>query len=500
MRKFLDIHKLFMKNLFILNLYFFISINSYLIIPLKYYPIYKYNNANTSEIMKSIVSSKLYAIIEVGTPKKQIEIPLDFEAIDFFISDYPIKEFEENNLFSDLKFYSGDESSSRIEYTDIEFYGDKFEFAQLCTESFFFNNSKYEFEFYFPYKLKETESGGIGLLLQPRYSVSTDLEKTFFRQLKVKNMIKGYYWSVFFNKRDIEKEGQGFILLGSLPHELGTDLGYYDKKYFQGELKNVGAEMSGSNFIYEFKMDEITVYEGNKKNKILNYSTIIDDIYMKHIELNYHSNGVQAPYNLFEKYKEIFIDNSNGECFMSNFTYIQRKNFFYCNNKKDVIKKIKGIFPGFNFLSRDLNYSFYLDVDDLFLEKDGYVFCLLYFNYGSYQGKNWIMGKPFLSKYQFSFNPDSKQFYFYRDEKDSKDSKDSNDSNGGIKVNVLIIIIIGTIILVSVVCFLLFKFYLYDLFMRKRRANELDDDFDYIEKKEEGINNENIPNPGDEIN
>ena len=496
MKKTPKIQNVFMKILFIINLYLFISINSHLILPLKYYPIYKYNYTNPSEIMKTIVSSKLYAIIEVGTPKKQIEIPLDFETNEFFISNDPKYEFEQNNLFSDLKFYSDKESSSLITDGDMGYTGDKFDLAELATESFFFDNKKYELQFYFPYTLKNVESGGIGLLLQPRYHGNTDNEKTLFKQLKAKDFIKNYYWSIFFNTKNIEKESEGFILLGSLPHELETDLGYYKKKYFQKEYKNVNAEMSGTDVLNRFKIDQITVYQGTDKKKILD-NFPVDNINMRLIELDYHSNGVQAPYELFGIYKAIFLNNSNGECFMGEFNYVQKKVFFYCNNKKNIIKKIKSILPGFTFLSRDLVYNFTLDADDLFIEKEGYVFCLLYFHSDQYLYKTWIMGKPFLRKYQFTFNPDLKQYYFY-----TQEEQDSSDSSGGkVKVNVLIIIIIGTIIIVAVACFLLFKFYLYDLFQRKKRANELDDDFEYTQQKEENSNTNSItPSNNEGIN
>ena len=143
MPKFNKIQNLFMKNRFIFILFFFISIHSHLIIPLKYYPLYKYNYTNPSEIMKTIVASKIYAKIEIGTPKKQIELPLDFSSNDFYISDNPKTQFEDNNLFSDLKFYLNNESSSFITDGDVQFSGENFDFAEVCTESFFFNNSKY---------------------------------------------------------------------------------------------------------------------------------------------------------------------------------------------------------------------------------------------------------------------------------------------------------------------------------------------------------------------
>ena len=244
--------------------------------------------------MRTIVASKLYAKIEVGVPKQQIEIPLDFTSNEFFISDNPKVEFEQNNLFSDLKFYLFSESSSRKVYDEVLNYGENFYLAELCIESFFFNNSKSELYFYFPYSLISLESGGIGLLLEISNSTSTtDKEKSFFKQIKDKNFIKDYYWSIFFNTKNIEKEAEGFLLLGSLPHELETDLGYYNKTYFQKELKNLDAEMSKEYVLNKFKIDEIIVYEGNDENTTIE-DLPINDVNIKLIELDYHSNGIQA--------------------------------------------------------------------------------------------------------------------------------------------------------------------------------------------------------------
>ena len=135
---------------------------------------------------------------------------------------------------------------------------------------------------------------------------------------------------------------------------------------------------------------------------------------------------------------------------------------------------------------RELNYSFYLEADDLFLEKDEYVFCLLYFHYNEYIEKNWRMGKPFLKKYQFSFGPDNELIYFYS----NKDVKKENDSKRKTYIYTSIILVLVTIVIVSIICFILFKCYLYDKYYRKKRANELDADYDYIQQKD----NDNNPN------
>ena len=81
-------------------------------------------------------------------------------------------------------------------------------------------------------------------------------------------------------------------------------------------------------------MDEIFFFEGNNKNKIIkniptNYS------YIKTIEINYHSGGIEAPYILLQKYEKIFEEYiSKGECFKDSFDYKEKKYFF-------IVKKIK---------------------------------------------------------------------------------------------------------------------------------------------------------------
>ena len=392
-------------------------IDSYLIIPLKYFPTYKYNYSNPSQIFQSIVSTKVYASIEVGTPKKEIEIPLDFNSNDFYISDNPEQTFAENEkLFSDIKFYSGLNSSSRIPLEDIYLDGNNFYLGEYSMESFYFNNSKYELGFYLPVKLKYPESGGIGLLLQSSSDATPDYEKTFFKVLKDKNLIDNYYWSIFYNSKEITKEEEGFLLLGSLPHEMENNLGYYNHNYFNNSnLKNIDGKISRDILLNQFEINEIIAFKGNDSNNTNdNFIENVTNKDFKNIELNYHSRGIQVPFVLFDKYENIFEPYIlKGECFKGDFYYIERKLFFYCKNNKKTINEIKKEFPGFKFISKKLETNFYLRADDLFLEKEDYIFCLLYFHNNQYLENKWIMGKPFLKNHQFFFNPDNKQIYFY---------------------------------------------------------------------------------------
>ena len=491
-------------NIFIFNILQFIFIDCHLVLSLKYLPVYKSNYSTPIEIMRSIVITKLYANIEIGTPKQIVEIPLDFKSSDFYISDNPIKDFEKKSeLYSDLKFYYLSKSSSRVPQEDIYFSGLNFNIGEYSLESFFLNNSKQELGFYLPFNLDYPESGGLGLLLYSKSEATSNQERTFLTQIKKKGLIEDYYWSIFYDSKEIENDEKEFILLGLLPGELNLTLGYYNHSYFnQDNLKSIYLKISGDVLTNIFTVDEITFFEGSNRDKIkYDFPTNITDL--KNIEINYHSRGVQAPYALLEKYRNYFKEYiSQEECFEGEFNDLFKKYFFYCKNNKETIDNIKKTFPGFNFLSIKLEHNFTLDANDLFFEKNGYVFCLMYFHYSEYIERNWIMGKPFLRKYQFIFNPDKKQLFFYsnREGENGKDKEENNGENRGegqnnhLLVKILIIIFI-TIIVVSSICFVLFKYYLYDKFNRKKRANELDEDFDYIQKKETdnhktlGINN-----------
>ena len=491
-------------NFFIINILQFIFVDCHLTLSLKYLPLYKSNDSSPMEIMRNIVITKLYASIEIGTPKKIIEIPLDFDSSDFYISDNPIKDFQKKpELFSELKFYNIQYSSSRVPQEDIYFQGLNFDLGEYSIESFFLNNSKYELGFYLPFQLNFPESGGIGLLLYSKSEATSKPERTFLYQVKNKKLIEDYYWSVFYDSKEIENDEKGFILLGPLPDELELNLGYYNHSYFNKDnLKSIYVNVSDGVFTNIFTVDGITFFEGGNRDKII-YDFPTNLTSLKDIKIDYHSRGVQAPYALLEKYRNFFKDyKSKGECFEGEFKSPFSKYFFYCKNNKETIDNIKKTFPGFNFLSKNLEHNFTLDANDLFFEKNEYVFCLMYFHYSEYNEKYWIMGKPFLRKYQFILNPDKKQLFFYSNKEgdNGKGKEESRKEDGGEgqgnHILVILLIIFITIVVVSAICFALFKYYLYDMFNRKKRANELDDDFDYIQKKETdnhknlGINND----------
>ena len=480
------------KNIFIIYILFINISYCYLIIPLQFNPVFKINDTNPSSIMRRIVHTKAYAIIELGIPRQSIQIPLDFESNDFYISENARYEFSKvPDYFDNLKFFNSSISSSCEKAEEKLYDGDNFDYSDYYKDIFYFNEKNVTLEFYLPFILKLPETGGIGLQLWPKSKETTstiDEKRTFFKKLKNNNLIDDYFWSVFYNSKNHSKD-EGFLLLGSLPHKLNIDLGYYKKEYFnQKYMNNINAKVWVDIIKNRFKFDEIYAFNGNDKNKKIseinfhNNATILFNV-----ELDYHFGGIQVsnsfqPY--FEKYFEEYI--SRKECFFDYFIINTRKKyFFYCKNDNNILTRIKKNFPGFNFKSQELNFNFELVADDLFVQEKNYTYCLMLID--SFPGDIWIMGRPFLQKYQFIFNPDTKYITFYSnlDEINKEKSRITNEVfDGNNKYIIFIIIIIIFFIIILVLSLFLWKYYFQSKNLQKKRANELDDDYDYIQKKD----------------
>ena len=467
-----------------IKLYFLFSIvlllsNCYLKIPITYYPLYAKNFSTPSNIMQYYIKQNVYLNFEIGFPKQKCQIPLVFDTNNFFITNLELFANKTEN-FAGFSLYnlSKSETHNQLSYYDT-LDCDYFTFTSYDGDQFYFNNNNYSMEFFCPYENDMTTPGGIGMLLDPieNHVDNKKRKYSFLGQLKEYGLVEEYHWSIFYDSKEKnKKEENGFMLFGKLPHEIDSNLGYYKKGYFkEKDKKNYYIEPKNLPKL-SFDTDFLFAYEGTDKNKIIedfpfgltNYKTI---------QLDYHSGAVQVPKSLQTYYHRVFEKYIiNGQCF--NETLSRNYDYYYCKNDKNVIKQIKSVFPGINLKSQDLNFNFTLEADDLFIEENNYVFCLIYF-YTSQIERMWKMGKPFLKKYQFSLNYDQKIISFYNRIDDEPKQKN------GVSIVVFVLVIIATIIIVAVICFIIFKFFLYERFFRKKRVNELDDDdYQYTANKD----------------
>ena len=111
---------------------------------------------------------------------------------------------------------------------------------------------------------------------------------------------------------------------------------------------------------------------------------------------------------------------------------------------------------------------------------------------------DWYFGYIFLKKYQFSFDQDAKRITFYNQDSLDNEEKDNNENKGKNnnksnndkkeKMNYLaiILVIISWIIFIGVGIIL--GTFIYKKCYKKKRANELNDDYEYVSES----NNNNI--------
>ena len=126
--------------------------------------------------------------------------------------------------------------------------------------------------------------------------------------------------------------------------------------------------------------------------------------------------------------------------------------------------------------------SFTLDYNDLFIEKEDSLLFLVV-TYTDMDEGYWILGKPFLKKYLFLFDIDTKMIGFYVNDI----SKVGNNEINNAKKSSFNLSIFINILLLCILLILIFIFYRYYMNRRRIRANELEDKFNYIAQNDKDI-------------
>ena len=186
-------------------------------------------------------------------------------------------------------------------------------------------------------------------------------------------------------------------------------------------------------------------------------------------------------------------------------------------------KEILDKFPTLKFFIFDFNYNFELTKDDVFTEVNNVLYFMIIYQRDIFNNPElvyWDLGLPFMQKYQFVHNYEKKTVGFYIPEKEEEEeSKEDNEKEKEIEKekeksdvnkntdkkeeekvkddqsNLVIYIFIGIVLAIGLLigAFCLGK-YMYQ--NRKKKANELEENFDYTasnnknkEKEDEGIIN-----------
>ncbi len=278
-----------------------------------------------------------------------------------------------------------------------------------------------------------------------------DKEYNFIDKLKMNDVIESYYWMINYTS-----DNEGDLIIGEQPHIIDP-LNYKEEDLFKHH-PFLEDSMVGRGLIF----DDI-----NFKDK---YFREFHESYFNY-GINYIKGVVELEKELDKYFNESIQD---GICYKVTIKYSYYPfKIYYCDKDKykDNIKN----FPKLTFFQYDFNYTFELDYTDLFKEKGDKIILMIFFDEAPF---DWYLGKPFLKKYSFLMNQDSKIVGFYK-RKDYKNSDNSNDDNNVILK--IILIVIGVIILLILGIFIGKYFFKNN----KKHKNILDEDYDYTTKIDE---------------
>ena len=428
---------------YIISIINIIFIKNNIIIPF-YTKEEKLENLSHNSLMTKMFPNKIETKINIGTPNQ--EIPLRIKLLR-----YPISISSKSlNYFKIEKF--DEKNSSTYISLDIRenYYGyQDFQLAKKSKDNIFLNNNNItlnNFTFFLATMELQNymESGVLGLRIPDNNYRTIDVN--FIKQLKERNLINSYN---FFIRYLNEKEGE--LIIGNLPHEINDNI-FNENNFIEFKATIISDSLG---FCFKDSFFGNILIESDFKGELA-------------IEDNFIRGDNSFKNILVKHFFQIYFDRKI--CFNSSFDYLEFKknDFFYCNKNINLSE-----FQNINFTVKDTNFEILFESKDLFFEYNDYYYFVIYFPQISYNYNHFRLGKPFFKKYLITFNQDKKMIGYYK--------TIIKEKNINFNINKKYIPWIITII--SVIGMLIMGFYIlyYRPFrLRKKRANELEDEYDYI--------------------
>ena len=427
----------------LLNLFFFKTVKSE--IKLNFEKQYYSLPLTKENIFINLFYNHLIVKTYIGSKKQEIRLLLKFLEYNTFIFGNELKE--EKKL---TKFNNEISSTFKFITKKAEFYViSRFNLAYKCEDTFYLDNKEYKnFNFLLIKELNEDyvnytliEGGVLGL--QKYMETAQDIDDyNFIIMLKKLKYINSYSFTL---KYDIKDKNKGEFILGNEPHE-------YDKNYEEKSFLKTRAYDLKNKFSYGFLFDNIYSNE-SYFNEYLEAGVVIDfgviiglKEYKIFIDKLFFSEKIKEKVCYSEKMK---FEEISSNIF-----------FYYCDENVDT-----SIIPNLNFQIKEIDVIFSFKESELWFNFEGKKYFLITFrDYGS----NWILGEPFLRKYQLVINQDNSTFGYY-----NQDLKRNTSFFTILNWIIVIFLFIVVLILIGYILKLI-------LFKRKRKiANELIEDYNY---------------------
>ena len=424
----------------------------------------------------------IYINMTLGYPPHEIKVSLTYEDSDFKIRN--ISECINYNIYSNqqinINAYSNINLINKINCKNINF------------------------SLYNSYTRNEDNNdlicGSIGFSL-----IKYHKEKKYniLNNLYSKKYINNSNWILKYTSKE-----KGFLILGT------NDLKEIFSNYNENNLYTTRAIIEGVSFYWTFNIQKVISISTNSTNN--KNGTFVINSNIVNAQINNDFNLIQGNYkyngfienNFFKKYldkkicmKTIWYKSKYSEYFV----YECMKKYFDKNDLEN--------FPLLILLSFEANVKLEFDYKDLFTEtKHKYFFNIIF---SVYNTDNWVLGKIFLQKYLILINSQENLIKIYLD--NNKEIIDDNNTNNNItvnntnnigikideekkmKINWKIILIILLFIPFGLLCFYFGRKIRRE---RRKKANELIDEYDYDSKKDynKDANKKENKNENDVVN
>lgn len=429
--------------------------------------------------------------LNIGSPEQNIDIIFRTDCTYTYITsnNHNISKPDQASEFIQKKYgnfkFFNEKESNQINFYEKVYNHSRYEyynqyFAYCISDKVKINDKNINFDLMLANSIEYEEPGAICLQLEEQSSVLQFTASFPILLKKNYSLIDDYKWFIYYGKNN-EKD---YLVMGTSVYEFKIP-----------ETGNKVYQTFDPDYDYILDNDELDVHKAAMK-------IVFNDIYL--LSDSKKKEKFEEPKNLKGKlvpnigfivgttnYSEYLEKNVFGiylelnQCHKGIFS--QRPNlvgeeysYYYCD--ESLYNNIKNIFNKIVFKHATFSENFELTFDDLFLRQNGYLIFLVIFS--THQHFYWSFGTPFLKKYQFDFDFDKKKVGYYHVENKIIDTTNKNETNIFNYTSLILIIVICAGILIILGINLRNSY----CKLRKKRANELDDDFEYKEKKEDSNN------------
>ena len=295
--------------------------------------------------------------------------------------------------------------------------------------------------------------------------------KNFIKYLKEEEIINSYSWGIFFFDKDksyniennIQNIYDGFYIAGITDED-------YSNIFKTENIINANSIENNINFKIYFhesihNKSEIKCSDNSLVHFIIDFNYIVG-------EKEYYNNIIKY---FFQKY----IDEKICEEKFSFRTYEGRTQMIICDLS---FKKHVNSFPNLYLYSREFDFTFELDYNDIFLETNNKIYFLIISK--DMINPVWQLGKIFMKKYPLIFDQDKKTISFVYLNKFKKREKNKK-YNYRQKIKDYFLF---SLLFIGILIGLFIGRRIWNKH-RKLKANELEENFEYIGRNKI-INNE----------